>query len=107
MNVASEHRGGMPVPDAATTNNTAGPSVTSTVGSEFATGYVRFTYDNGDTNSGVRIINFTTQIATQAHDQNIDFKLTNTDFDSDTAVSNTFTVTVNNPNTTLHDDWHI
>ena len=76
-------------------------------GESFTTGYVRFTYDGGDTNSGVRIINFTTQIATQVADQNIDFKLTNTDGDLDTAVSNTFTVTVDNPNTAAHSDWHL
>lgn len=79
----------------------------NSLGQSFDTAYVRFTYANGDTNAGVRIINFQTHIATQLNDRDLPFQVTNTDADTDTAVSNTFHVTVDNPNSTTVDHYSL
>ena len=70
----------------------------------FSTGYIRFYFDPADTNAGVRIINFTTQVAAPVNDQDIQFRIANTDNDGDTAKA-TFNVLVDNPDTTAVDHW--
>jgi hypothetical protein len=70
----------------------------------FATGYIRFYFDPADPNAGVRIINFTTQVAAPVHDQDIQFRIANTDNDGDKALA-TFNVVVDNPDSTTVDHW--
>jgi hypothetical protein len=69
-------------------------------GTPFDTAYVHFYFTPTDTNSGVRIINFKSQVATQTPDTVIHFQLQNTDGDGDFIGSNDFSVKVDNPNTT-------
>jgi hypothetical protein len=71
-------------------------------GESFSTGYIRFYFDPADSNAGVRIINFTTQVAAPVHDQDIQFQVANTDNDGDKALA-TFNVLVDNPNSTTVD----
>lgn len=66
-------------------------------GEEFSSAYVRFFFTNGDANAGVRIINFESQVATDAPDRDIEFQLASTDSEGDQALSNAFTVHVDNP----------
>jgi hypothetical protein len=73
-------------------------------GESFSTGYIRFYFDPADTNAGVRIINFTTQVAAPVNDQDIQFRIVNTDNDGDTAKA-TFNVLVDNPDSTTTDHW--
>lgn len=62
----------------------------------FDVAYVRFYFDPVDTNAGVRVLNFSTQLAVQTNDRSLPFQLTNADGDGDTAVQ-TFNVLVDNP----------
>lgn len=73
-------------------------------GESFSTGYIRFYFDPADTNAGVRIINFTTQVAAPVNDQDIQFRVVNTDADGDTAKA-TFNVLVDNPDSTTVSHW--
>ncbi|MGN8549224.1 DUF5801 repeats-in-toxin domain-containing protein [Bradyrhizobium sp. 13971] len=73
-------------------------------GETFSTGYIRFFFDPVDTNAGVRIINFTTQVAAPVNDQDIQFRIVNTDADGDTAKA-TFNVLVDNPDSTTVSHW--
>jgi hypothetical protein len=71
-------------------------------GESFSTGYIRFYFDPADTNAGVRIINFTTQVAAPVNDQDIQFRIANIDNDGDKALA-TFNVLVDNPDSTVVD----
>ncbi|MGY2847637.1 hypothetical protein ACVIWU_002485 [Bradyrhizobium sp. USDA 4509] len=73
-------------------------------GETFSTGYIRFFFTPVDTNAGVRIINFTTQVAAPVNDQDIQFRIVNTDADGDTAKA-TFNVLVDNPDSTTVSHW--
>ncbi|MHC2335307.1 DUF5801 repeats-in-toxin domain-containing protein [Bradyrhizobium sp. USDA 4454] len=73
-------------------------------GETFSTGYIRFYFTPVDTNAGVRIINFTTQVAAPVNDQDIQFRIVNTDADGDTAKA-TFNVLVDNPDSTTVSHW--
>jgi hypothetical protein len=58
---------------------------------------VHFFFSPHDPNAGVRIINFTSSVATQIPDRIIHFQLQNTDKDGDFIGSNDYTVTIDNP----------
>lgn len=73
-------------------------------GETFSTGYIRFYFDPVNTNAGVRIINFTTQVAAPVNDQDIQFRIANTDADGDKALA-TFNVLVDNPASSTTDHW--
>jgi hypothetical protein len=66
-------------------------------GTPFDTAYVHFFFSPHDPNAGVRIINFTSSVATQIPDRIIHFQLQNTDKDGDFIGSNDYTVTIDNP----------
>ncbi|MGY4567400.1 DUF5801 repeats-in-toxin domain-containing protein [Bradyrhizobium sp. USDA 3256] len=85
--------------------NTALPGTNhDAAGESFSTGYIRFYFDPADTNAGVRIINFTTQVAAPVNDQDVQFRVVNTDADGDTAKA-TFNVLVDNPDSTTVSHW--
>ena len=75
-------------------------NIADDAGEEFTTAYVRFYFSDQNANSGVRIIDFASQVAGEVPDREIEFQLVSTDSEGDADVSDIFSVLVDNANYT-------